>query len=143
EYRQWLVEERHINPETISKPVEKKEIARFIESYNTATMPDPKYYDLEKHERHMSMIRSGETLPVGGYDFLSDEKAASASAAARRKEEEAKRNTGRDAWQSKEQLEELRRIQNERIQAGKMKQLGLETSANMGVRMEGRLPGRK
>lgn len=71
----------------------------------------------------MSMIRSGETLPMDGYDFLSDERAASASASARRKEEEAKRSSSQNAWQNKEQLEELRRIQNERIQAGKMKQL--------------------
>jgi hypothetical protein len=35
EFRTWLVEERKINPETISKEQEKKEFARFAEDYNT------------------------------------------------------------------------------------------------------------
>ena len=47
EFRQWLVEERHINPETVSRAVEKKEMASFIEDYNTATMASDKYYNLE------------------------------------------------------------------------------------------------
>lgn len=47
EFRQWLVEERHINPETTSRAIEKKEMMSFIEDYNTATMPSDKYYNLE------------------------------------------------------------------------------------------------
>ena len=35
EFRAWLVEERKINPETISKDQTKKEFARFVEDYNT------------------------------------------------------------------------------------------------------------
>jgi len=35
EFQTWLVEERKINPETISKDQNKKEFARFIEDYNT------------------------------------------------------------------------------------------------------------
>jgi hypothetical protein len=35
EFRAWLVEERMINPETISKEQTKKEFARFVEDYNT------------------------------------------------------------------------------------------------------------
>ena len=37
EFRAWLVEERKINPETISKDQTKKEFARFVEDYNTGT----------------------------------------------------------------------------------------------------------
>lgn len=33
--------------ETIPKQVERKEMSRFIEDYNTATLPLDKYYDLE------------------------------------------------------------------------------------------------
>ncbi len=47
EFRAWLVEERHINPETISKSEEKKQIATFVEDHNTATFPHEKYYNLE------------------------------------------------------------------------------------------------
>lgn len=35
EFRTWLVEERIINPETMSKDQTKKEFARFVEDYNT------------------------------------------------------------------------------------------------------------
>jgi hypothetical protein len=35
EFHTWLVEERKINPETITKDANKKEFARFMEDYNT------------------------------------------------------------------------------------------------------------
>ncbi len=37
EFRAWLVEERMINPETITKDQTRKEFARFVEDYNTGT----------------------------------------------------------------------------------------------------------
>lgn len=37
EFRAWLVEERMLNPETISKDQNKKEFARFVEDFNTGT----------------------------------------------------------------------------------------------------------
>ena len=38
EFRAWLVEERKINPETITKDQNKKEFARFVEDYNTGML---------------------------------------------------------------------------------------------------------
>lgn len=38
EFRTWLVEERMINPETITKDQNKKEFAKFVEDYNTGTL---------------------------------------------------------------------------------------------------------
>ena len=38
---------------------------------------------------------------------------------------------------TREQLAELRDVQRERVQMGKMKILGMETRVNMGVRMDG------
>lgn len=41
EFRAWLVEERKINPETVTKDQTKKEFARFVEDYNTGpSSPD-------------------------------------------------------------------------------------------------------
>lgn len=37
EFRTWLLEERKINPEAISKDQERKEFAVFVEDYNTGT----------------------------------------------------------------------------------------------------------
>lgn len=113
-------------------------MASFIEDYNTATMPSEKYYNLEAHERRMAAIRAGETVEddLDGYDPLADEKAAKASFKAQRRAEESSRGTPAQ-WQSREQLEALHRVQTERIEAAKMKQLGLQTSATKGVRMDG------
>lgn len=106
EFRQYLVEERHINPETISRSAEKKEMMRFIEDFNTATMPSDKYYNLEAHERRMAMIRAGETVDQeAGYDPLADEAAAKASFKAQRRVAEETSRIGTTQWQSKEQLE--------------------------------------
>lgn len=38
EFRAWLVEERMVNPETMSKDVTKREFAKFIEDYNTGKL---------------------------------------------------------------------------------------------------------
>lgn len=37
EFRAWLVEERMLNPETMSKDQTKKEFARFVEDFNTGS----------------------------------------------------------------------------------------------------------
>lgn len=138
EFRQWLVEERQINPETISRANERKEMATFIEDFNTATLPEEKYYNLDAHERKMAMIRSGELLEEDvGYDPLADERAAKASFKSQQRAAEGAGQTSASAWQSKEQLEELRRVQKERVEAVKMRQMGMQTSATMGIRMDG------
>lgn len=40
EFHAWLVEERKINPETISKEQGKKEFARYVEDFNTGVFLD-------------------------------------------------------------------------------------------------------
>lgn len=131
EFQTWLVEERKINPETISKDQNKKEFARFIEDYNTATLPHEKYYNMEAYEKRMSALRSGEFVPPvdDGYDPDADMKAL--------KSAHKRKVVDNDSYLSREQLMELRQVQNERIQAGKMKLLGMDIKQTMGVRMDG------
>ncbi|OCF45660.1 tRNA(His) guanylyltransferase [Kwoniella heveanensis CBS 569] len=130
EFRAWLVEERMINPETISKDRTKKEFAVFVEDYNTATLPHEKYYDMAKYDIKMNMIRSGQTLPdeSGGYDPFADMKAHSSGLKSQVKQQET--------LYSREQIEELRRVEAERTQVAKRKQMGLEVPRNLGVRTE-------
>lgn len=156
-----------INPETITKDQTKKEFARFAEDFNTgppipslfhpfalltcpATLPDDKYYNMEAYERRMSALRSGEYIPPAndGYDPNADMRAL--------QNQHRKKDIERESYLSREQLEELRRVQNERVQvrcfllsaihvdlirlgtqAGKMKVMGMEIKQNMGVRMDG------
>lgn len=131
EFHTWLVEERKINPETISKDQSKKEFVRFVEDFNTATLPHEKYYNMEAYERRMSALRSGEFVPPSDetYDPQADMKAISGA--------HKKKLVERESYMSREQLMELRKVQNERIEAGKMKLLGMDIKQNMGVRMDG------
>ncbi|KAJ8516919.1 hypothetical protein ONZ45_g5798 [Pleurotus djamor] len=131
EFHTWLVEERKINPETISKDQSKKEFASFVEDYNTATLPHEKYYNMEAYDRRMVALRSGEFVPPpdDSYDPNADMRAL--QGAHKRKAVE------QDTYLSKEQLQELRKVQQERYQAGKMKSLGMDIPQTMGVRMDG------
>jgi len=131
EFRAWLVEERKINPETISKEQNKKEFARFVEDYNTATLPHEKFYAMDAYERRMDAVRSGAYIPPAddGYNPDADLRALQSS--------HKRKPTEQETYMSKEQLMELRRVQAERIEAGKMKLLGMDVKQNMGVRMDG------
>jgi len=132
EFHLWLLEERHQNVETLSKPAQKKLFLSYMEDYNTATLPHEKYYALESYERRMTLVRSGGTLPIddGGYDEKKDFETHKAGT-------KRKIAAEPETYLSKEQLQELRKVQLERTQVGKMKQLGLEIKGTMGVRMDG------
>jgi len=133
EFRTWLVEERKMNPERMSKDQNKKEFARFVEDYNTATLSNEKFYNIEAYERRMDAMRAGEFVPPAddGYDAEADMRAHQNSLKRPAVESES--------YLDKEQLQELRRVQRERVEAGKMKLLGMDVKANMGVRMDGAL----
>jgi len=131
EFQTWLVEERKVNPETISKEQNRKEFAKFIEDYNTATLPHEKYYNIAAYEARMSAMRQGEFVPPpeDSYDPMADMKAHSTR--------HKKAPIERESYLSKEQLMELRKVQHERIEAGRRKLLGLEVTSSYGVRMDG------
>ncbi|KAF5315471.1 hypothetical protein D9619_007029 [Psilocybe cf. subviscida] len=126
EFYTWLVEERKINPETVSKETEKKEFSRFVEDYNTATLPHEKYYNMDAYEKRMSALRQGEYLPPvnDSYDFNADMKAVTSS--------HKKAALEQESYMSKEQLMELRRVQKERSEVGRMKLLGMDVKQNFG-----------
>lgn len=42
EFKVWLIEERRLNPDHLSRDKTKKEFAVFVEDYNTATLPHEK-----------------------------------------------------------------------------------------------------
>lgn len=87
---------------------------------------------MEAYDRRMSALRSGDFVPPpeDSYDPQEDLKALSS----KRKSE---RHKAEDSYYTKDQLMELRRVQNERIEVGKMKLLGMDIRKDMGVRMDG------
>ncbi|KAG7566864.1 hypothetical protein FFLO_01365 [Filobasidium floriforme] len=131
EFRAWLVEERTVNPETLPKDKEKKEFLRFIEDFNTATLPSEKYYDMAKYEIKMKMLRTGEVTSQNddaGYDPMKD--LMSHNSSLKRKPAET------DTYLNKAELEELRNVQRERSEMAQRKLLGMDISKNLGVRQE-------
>jgi len=130
EFRAWLIEEKMINREALARDQERKLFASFVEDYNTATLPHEKYYNMRKYETQMHQLRMGEHLPqTSTYDPNADLKAHAAS----HKRTPAETET----YLSKDQLKELRQVQSERVQARKLKSLGLDVKSSMGVRMDG------
>ncbi|THH09075.1 hypothetical protein EW145_g2269 [Phellinidium pouzarii] len=128
EFRTWLVEERKINPEILSKEQNKKDL---VEScVNPATLPHEKFYDMSAYDRRMSSMRHGETLPItDSYDPNADMLAHSSA--------HKKPVAESDGYLNREQLQELRRVQEQRTQIAKMKLTGVHIGHTFGVRMDG------
>jgi len=127
-----------MNRETMSKDQEKKLFLQFVEDYNTATLPHDKYYNMAKYEAHMNLLRNGELVPPSSeYNPVADFQAHAAS--------HKRSSVQHDTHLTRDQLAALRKVQNERIEVGKMKVLGLEVKHSMGVRMDGNEfePGRR
>jgi hypothetical protein len=131
EFHTWLIEERKINPETISKDQSRKEFARFVEDYNTgacsdpcpiereymrstATLPHEKYYNITAYEKRMTALKEGEFLPPAddGYDPQADMQTL--------RSVHKRKPVEQESFLSKEQLLELRKVQHERIEVGVM-----------------------
>lgn len=86
---------------------------------------------MEAYDRRMAALRQGEYLPPANdlYNPDMDLKAHSSK--------HKKTPVEQESYLSKEQLMELRKVQHERIEAGKMRILGMDIKTNYGVRMDG------
>lgn len=121
-----------LNPETMSKDQTKKEFARFVEDFNTgsfslsstnpspaltlhlsfftATLPHEKFYHMEAYEKRMNALRSGDYIPPpeDSYDPTAD---------MRDLQSKHKRTAvEHESYLNKDQLQQLRRVQQERIE---------------------------
>ncbi|KAF8578464.1 hypothetical protein K439DRAFT_1417109 [Ramaria rubella] len=134
EFRAWLVEECKVNPETISKDQTKKQFARFVEDYNTATLPHEKFYNMQRYEARMSLLRNGEFVPQGDEDTYDPNADMQAHSSAHKRTV-----VEHESYLNKDQLKDLRRVQHERVEIAKRKQLGLEIKQSLGVRMDGNM----
>ena len=76
----------------------------------TATLPHEKYYHMEAYERRMTALRAGEYVPPpdDAYDPTADMRAHATK--------HKKSSTEQDSYLNREQLMELRKVQNERIE---------------------------
>ncbi|CAG8582713.1 8610_t:CDS:2 [Paraglomus occultum] len=136
EFNLWLLEVQNLNPEAVSPPLMKEHFKRFIEDYNTATLPHVKYYSLEKweaEERAKRYNTSRDRVEEEGttFDFAKDEEEIRKM---HRQWSNVPPPTG--PLYTKEQLLEVRRVTAERIQAEKLRKMGFTPKESMGVRYE-------
>jgi hypothetical protein len=105
-------------------------------------LPHEKYYGIARHQAKMAALRNGERpAEIPEYDPRADEKAHVArlrvSIKIRLVEAADKQATHLpdEADLTREEIVELRRLEKERVEASKRRQLGLEVPKNLGVRM--------
>ncbi|PVU89236.1 hypothetical protein BB559_005179 [Furculomyces boomerangus] len=133
EFIAWLIETKKIYFENLSQLDTKKWFRSFIEDFNTCAMPHKKFYDFAKWEAKKAKKedpRAKESQNnLGQVDLFRDQELLRAN---------RKRNvlSTPSYSMSKEQLGELRQVQNERISAEKLKQMGFKPKEGMGVRYE-------
>jgi len=104
-----------------------------MEDYNTATMPHEKYYNLQKWEARQQAIRMGEK-PVdddAGINFKNDEENLRMQ-----QKMAAKQSRTTALHMSNADISELAKVSRERIEADRMRRLGLTPKTSMGVRYE-------
>ncbi|CAO0800175.1 unnamed protein product [Mucor circinelloides] len=135
EFQAWLIEVKHANVETLNNIKRKEMFNDFMEDYNTATMPHEKFYNLQQWERRQEAIRMGEKpTPTGDFfDFKNDEEKLRMQ---HRQAARAAASRQPTLTLSEEQIKELTRVNRERIEADRMRKMGLKPKESMGVRYE-------
>lgn len=119
--------------ETLPNTKRKDMFNSFMEDYNTATMPHEKYYSMQKWEAKQQAIRMGEK-PVevnAEFNFKNDEENLRSQ-----QRMAAKQRSTPTLQMSTADLSELTRVSRERIEADRLRKLGLTPKNSMGVRYE-------
>ncbi|KAG0208619.1 hypothetical protein BGX33_006142 [Mortierella sp. NVP41] len=135
EFQAWLMEVKHLNPETIPQTKMKEHFIGFMEDFNTVTMPHEKFYNLSKWEERQRAIRMGEPLPEekqGAVNLMNDEEQL------RMKQRDRKRanlSSQPQIMMTQSQLQELRKVSHERVEADRLRKMGLD-AGRKGVRYE-------
>ncbi|KAJ1655367.1 hypothetical protein IWQ61_004874 [Dispira simplex] len=142
----WLFEVKKIRPEEITNAESKRHFREYMEDYNTATLPHPKYYDVKKWEaeQHARPSRRAESPlqshegSLGGMDLWADEK-RHRQTQRQHQYQEATTTTPYFFGQSsltRDQIADLRRVETERVAADRLRKMGYTPKNNMGVRYE-------
>ncbi|KAI8090906.1 uncharacterized protein B0P05DRAFT_527912 [Gilbertella persicaria] len=131
----WLIEVKTANVETLSNSKRKDMFIDFMEDYNTATMPHEKFYNLHAWERRQEALRMGESITMTSeeFDFKKDEEQLRLQ---HRQAARAKSSRQPALQLTKEKIEELARVNRERIEADRMRKMGLTPKEGMGVLYE-------
>ncbi|KAI8051534.1 hypothetical protein BDF22DRAFT_634296 [Syncephalis plumigaleata] len=143
EFHAWLIEVKRMSPEVMNQQQMKQHFKYYMEDYNTATLPHEKYYNMDKWEKNQYGMDGawGQKMKGSGGDSVS----AMGSLDLLRDEEQSRRQrasgvatvrTSAAPIMTKEQVEDLRRVQSERVAAEKLRKMGYQPKESMGIRYE-------
>ena len=134
---------KKISPDAIPRQEAKKFFLEYVEDYNTATFPHEKYYNIDqwaakeaakqakkaaKHQAHAQAAGPAAVNLMADEERLRQERMQQATAAAQSRQRF-----------SEQQLNELRRLEHERVQADRERKMGIHSRTDLGVRFDKRL----
>ncbi|KAI7874569.1 hypothetical protein K492DRAFT_174331 [Lichtheimia hyalospora FSU 10163] len=136
EFEAWLVEVKKADILTMPNSKRKELFIDFMDDYNTATMPHEKYYNLARWEARQHALRMGEAPPPIAEGTVNLKKDEEQLRLQHRQAARAAASRQPALSLSKDQLEELTKVNRERVQADRLRKMGLTPKEGMGVRYE-------
>ncbi|KAJ3065019.1 hypothetical protein HDU98_011588 [Podochytrium sp. JEL0797] len=128
EFRAWLVDIKNVSPEDRDS---KKYFDDFVEDFNMGILPHEKYYNMDAWDKKqiMAQYMAGGDEPQLEFDFARDEQM-------QKQQLKASKAVTPVMTMSTDELRELKKVQEERLQVERMKKLGYEPSKSMGIRYD-------
>ncbi|KAJ3134604.1 hypothetical protein HDU90_004936 [Geranomyces variabilis] len=133
EFWTWLVEVKKTSPESLPNYKMKEVFLDFMEAYNTASLPSKKYYNLDKWERDQlvrQQAEAGEDASMPEFDITKDEEMLKRHSKSLRMGKLPELNYSQD------QLNELKKVSDDRVAADRLRKMGYQPKDSMGVRYE-------
>ncbi|KAJ3163288.1 hypothetical protein HDU88_006386 [Geranomyces variabilis] len=133
EFWTWLVEVKKTSPESLPNYKMKEVFLDFMEAYNTASLPSKKYYNLDKWEREQlvrQQAEAGDDASMPEFDITKDEEMLKRHSKSLRMGKLPELNYSQD------QLNELKKVSDDRVAADRLRKMGYQPKDSMGVRYE-------
>ncbi|KAL2915685.1 hypothetical protein HK105_204870 [Polyrhizophydium stewartii] len=130
EFRAWMMEIKNISTDSIDMRTTKELFAEYMEDYNTATLPHEKFYDMNAWDRATRGASAPSARPgEETIDFSKDEEQL-------RSASKGSRLAGVQLMYTADELASLRKLQEDRIAADRLRKMGFQPKDSMGVRYE-------
>ncbi|KAJ1548962.1 hypothetical protein HK405_012276 [Cladochytrium tenue] len=133
EFRAWLMEVKKISPDSLNT---KQYFSEYMEDFNTGSLPHEKYYNLDQWENQERLRKEWMGASMGGdedapFDFKRDEEMLKMQSRSRA----GGRVPGHMTFTTN-QLQELKRVSEERLTSDRLRKMGFQPKSSAGVRYE-------
>ncbi|RKP37838.1 hypothetical protein BJ085DRAFT_20889, partial [Dimargaris cristalligena] len=138
EFGLWLYETKGIRDQEISTQESKRHFRVYMEDFNTVTLPHKKYYDLKKWEAKQELRQGGQaTMDSRAEDYGSFNLFEAEKQAKRQQQQSRPANAALSGpLITRNQLIDLKRVEDERTEADRLRKMGYKPKESMGIRYE-------